>query len=98
MLNSKVFLFRGASQLTNERINLFAPFAVPAEAEPDDRWERPQISFERSNRTWQRSIPRAVALDCRPKVFSRYSPRPLVHWLDPIRRVVFGCPTYGFFL
>ena len=36
------------------------------------------------------------ASDCRPKVFPRYCPRPLVHWLDPIRRVVFGCPTYGF--
>ena len=43
---SKSFGHRGGDfgQLTNERINLFAPFAVPAEAEPDDRWERPQIS------------------------------------------------------
>ena len=95
---SKSFGHRGGDfgQLTNEGINLFAPFAVSAEAEPDDRWERPQIGFERSNRTRRRSIPRAVALDCRPTVFSRNSPRPLVRWLDPIGRVVCGCPTYGF--
>ena len=75
---SKSFGHRGGDfgQLTNEGINLFAPFAVSAEAEPDDRWERPQIGFERSNRTRRRSIPRAVALDCRPKVFPRYCPRP----------------------
>ena len=95
---SKSFGHRGGDfgQLTNEGINLFAPFAVSAEAEPDGRWERPQIGFERSSRTRRRSIPRAVALDCRPKVFSRYSPRPLVRWLDPIGRVVCGCPTYEF--
>ena len=68
---SKSFGHRGGDfgQLTNEGINLFAPFAVSAEAEPDDRWERPQIGFERSSRIRRRSIPRAVALDCRPKVF-----------------------------
>ena len=50
---SKSFGHRGGdfSQLADERINLFAPFAVSAETEPDDRWKRPQISFERSNRT-----------------------------------------------
>ena len=38
----KSFGHRGGDfgQLTNEGINLFAPFAVSAEAEPDDRWER----------------------------------------------------------
>ena len=68
---SKSFGHRGGDfgQLTNEGIYLFAPFAVSPEAEPDDRWERIQIGFERSNRTRRRSIPRAVALDCRPKVF-----------------------------
>ena len=49
MAASKSFGHLGGDfgQLADERINLFAPFAVPAETEPDDRWKRPQISFER---------------------------------------------------
>ena len=46
---SKSFGHRGGDfgQLTNEGIDLFAPFAVPAETEPDDRRKRPQVCFER---------------------------------------------------
>ena len=78
------------SQLADERINLFAPFAVPAKTEPDNRCKRPQVGLERPDRTWQRSVPRLVAFNGRPKVFARYGPRSLVRWLDPIGPVVDG--------
>ena len=92
MAASKSFGHLGGDfgQLADERINLFAPLAVPAETEPDDRWERPQIGLERPDRTWQRSVSRLVAFNGRPKVFARYGPRPLVRWLDPIGPVVDG--------
>ena len=55
MAASKSFGHLGGdfSQLADERIKLFAPFAVPAETEPDDRWKRPQrccarVSFLRA--------------------------------------------------
>ena len=40
MAASKSFGHLGGDfgQLADERINLFAPLAVPAETEPDDRW------------------------------------------------------------
>ena len=60
---SKSFGHRGGdfSQLVDERINLFAPFAVPAETEPDDRWKRPQVGLESSSSTTRVSLLKSTA-------------------------------------